>query len=212
MRRPFQEDKVQTLKKQFIVAASGSTRKGYMVTRHTNLNHDQRKKIEEKLREIQPETPPFVFVMRGSTAALPVPACREFAVAQLPRATQAVRLRWPGMSCSWEEELKVGTRQGAPADEGVEALRRRQRAAGRGHVPLPASRRRSPRRGGGGGGGELAMNVHVVRGLFKPELQDPIIAGVEALLQAAQRILGEQAQSGTRQLPSVQENNNEDEE
>ncbi|KAL6622538.1 hypothetical protein ACP70R_032417 [Stipagrostis hirtigluma subsp. patula] len=124
----------------------------YMVTKHTNLSQDQRKKIEEKLREIQCETPPFVFLKRRCSTAM----CfsREFAVEHLPRAAQAVQLRRPGMSCSWEAELQVnrvhqlmrGWRQFVDDN----ALREGDMC-----LFLPVH--------GGGEEGELAMNVHVIR-------------------------------------------------
>ncbi|XP_062204605.1 B3 domain-containing protein LOC_Os12g40080-like isoform X2 [Phragmites australis] len=78
---------------------------GYMVTKFTNLNQEQKKKIEEKLREIQSETPVFVSVKRRSGASM----CfsQDFAVEYLPREAQTMRLRRPGMSCSWEAELQI---------------------------------------------------------------------------------------------------------
>ena len=91
---------------------------------------------------------------------------KDFAMEHLPRVPQTVRLRRPGVSCSWEAQLQV-------RNEGkVHQLRRGWKqfvddnALRQGDLCLF-----QPLGGGGGGGGvggegdgKLAMNVHILRG------------------------------------------------
>jgi len=84
---------------------------------------------------------------------------KDFAMEHLPRVPQTVRLRRPGVSCSWEAQLQV-------RNEGKVHLLRRgwkqfvdDNALRQGDLCLF-----QPLGGGGEDDGKLAMNVHILRG------------------------------------------------
>ncbi|RLN28713.1 B3 domain-containing protein [Panicum miliaceum] len=130
---------------------------GYVVNKHTNLTPEQKKKVLEKLREIQAKTLVFVTAKKRGNESM----CfnKDFAMEHLPRVPRRVRLRRPGVSCSWEVELQVRNEgkmhqlcRGWKQFVDDNALRQGDLCL---FQPL-----------GGGGGeddGELAMNVHILR-------------------------------------------------
>ena len=85
---------------------------------------------------------------------------KDFAMEHLPRVPQTVRLRRPGVSCSWEAELQV-------RNEGkVHQLRRGWKQFVDDNALRQGDLCLFQPLGGGGceDDGELAMNVHILRG------------------------------------------------
>ena len=85
---------------------------------------------------------------------------KDFAMEHLPRVRQTVRLRRPGVCCSWEAELQV-------RNEGkVHQLRRGWKQFVDDNALRQGDLCLFQPLGGGGGedDGELAMNVHILRG------------------------------------------------
>ncbi|PUZ67690.1 hypothetical protein GQ55_3G455200 [Panicum hallii var. hallii] len=134
------------------------THPGYMVSKHTNLTPEQKKRVHDKLREIQAKT--FVFVTAKKRGNESMCFNKDFAMEYLPRVPQTVRLRRPGVSCSWEAELQVRNEckvhqlcRGWKQFVDDNALRQGELCL---FQPLGS--------GGGEDDGELAMNVHILRG------------------------------------------------
>ncbi|KAJ1266106.1 hypothetical protein BS78_08G125800 [Paspalum vaginatum] len=132
---------------------------GYVGTQQTSLTPEQRKKVEEKVREIRPETPLFLSVKRRGDSMY---FGKEFAMEYLPREARMVRLRRPGVSCSWEMELHVSNRGK------LHQLRRGWKQFADDNVLLPGDLflLQLPADAGDiddDGGGELDMTVYILR-------------------------------------------------
>uniref|UniRef100_N1R3W8 B3 domain-containing protein n=1 Tax=Aegilops tauschii TaxID=37682 RepID=N1R3W8_AEGTA len=82
------------------------THPGYVVTKYTKLTCKQKRKIEERIQAIRPETRIFVSIIYSSRAKLSIEV--RYATAHLPREEQWVRLQLPGKNHTWKAKLYIG--------------------------------------------------------------------------------------------------------